>query len=69
MNLAENAQATQLLNELDQRQDQVLAELDELNSRIEKVLELYLENRRASLAPSSAATTSDEVAVVRTKAA
>ena len=69
MNLAENAQATQLLNELDQRQDQVLAELDELNSRIEKVLELYLENRRASLAPSSAAATSDEVAVVRTKAA
>ncbi len=36
MDLAENAQATQLLNELDQRQDQVLAELDELNSRIEK---------------------------------
>jgi hypothetical protein len=67
MDLAENAQATQLLNELDQRQDQVLAELDELNSRIEKVLELYLENRRASLAPASA--TTDEAAVVRTKAA
>lgn len=67
MDLAENAQATQLLNELDQRQDQVLAELDELNSRIEKVLELYLENRRASLAPTSAAM--DEATVVRTKAA
>ncbi len=67
MDLAENAQATQLLNELDQRQDQVLAELDELNSRIEKVLELYLENRRASLTPASAAT--DEGTVVRAKAA
>jgi tetrahydromethanopterin S-methyltransferase subunit B len=67
MDLAENAQATQLLNELDQRQDQVLAELDELNSRIEKVLELYLENRRASLAPAS--TITDEDSVVRSKAA
>lgn len=67
MDLAENAQATQLLNELDQRQDQVLAELDELNSRIEKVLELYLENRRASLVPASA--TTDEDSVVRSKAA
>ncbi len=67
MDLAENTQATQLLNELDQRQDQVLAELDELNSRIEKVLELYLENRRASLTPPSA--TTDEVSVVRAKAA
>ncbi len=50
MELAGNTDALQLLNDLDQRQDQVMAELDQLNSRIEKVLELYLESRKTPVA-------------------
>lgn len=49
MELAGNTDALQLLNDLDQRQDQVMAELDELNARIEKVLELYLESRKTGI--------------------
>lgn len=53
MELAGNTDALKLLNDLDLRQDQVMAELDELNSRIEKVLELYLESRKTGAAPTS----------------
>lgn len=49
MDLGGSNHATKLLGELDQRQEEVLAGLDELNSRIERVLELYLEKRQASI--------------------
>lgn len=48
MEVAGNTEALQLLHDLDQRQDQVMAELDLLNSKIEKVLELYLESRNTA---------------------
>lgn len=41
--------AADLLRELDKRQEQVLTDLDDLNSRIERVIESYLENRSNSL--------------------
>lgn len=49
MALVGNQEALDLLNQLDQRQDDVLHGLEELNQRIERVLELYLENRRTGL--------------------
>jgi phage baseplate assembly protein W len=52
MNPAEDTQASKLLRELDERQEHVLSELDELNARVEKVLELYLGSRFASQEPS-----------------
>jgi hypothetical protein len=48
MNPAEDTQASKLLRELDERQEHVLSELDELNARVEKVLELYLGSRLTS---------------------
>lgn len=47
MDSVENNQALQLLRELDERQDLVLTGLDELNARVEKVLELYLGSRQS----------------------
>ncbi len=40
-----------LLDELDQRQDEVLAQLDELNTRIENLLQECLANRNEPLEP------------------
>jgi hypothetical protein len=47
MDTSNNTNAIDLLRELDERQEQVLSELDELNSRVEKVLELYLGSRQS----------------------
>lgn len=63
MELPGNTDALQLLNDLDQRQDQVMAELDQLNSRIEKVLELYLESRKTTVvSPSQESESSSKAA-------
>ncbi len=40
-----NTESRDSLKWLDQRQDQVLSEIDELNRRIESALDVYLEDR------------------------
>ncbi|MBX3423702.1 MAG: hypothetical protein KF752_19265 [Pirellulaceae bacterium] len=52
-----SAQALELLKSLDLRQEQVLSELDDLNLRIEKVIELY----QAARGTGSSATTSNNM--------
>lgn len=42
-----NSNAQNLLKELDDRQEHVLQELDELNLRVEKIIQVYLESRNA----------------------
>ena len=48
--MSDNPRQCSLLDELDQRQNEVLDELDNLNARIEGLLEECLESRKAELA-------------------
>jgi hypothetical protein len=48
--MSDSPRQCSLLDEIDQRQDEVLAQLDELNTRIEKLLKECLLSRAEELA-------------------
>jgi regulator of replication initiation timing len=52
--MPETATSPTLLDELDERQDEVLAQLDQLNARIEKLLEEYTHTRLHELSAATA---------------